>query len=163
MARRVGAWVAWWMLLMAFWVWVDDSVDLAELLAGAGAAAIATSLTELVQHQSRTHLGLRANWLAAAAMLPGQVVRDTGVLLGVLWRAVARGEQPPSRFALVPVDPGDDSAEGALKRALLSAGLSVAPNTFVLDVDRQRRAMVVHQLVPRPVTSHPRHGGGARP
>lgn len=163
MTRRVGAWVAWWVLLMAFWVWVDDSVDLAELLAGAGAAAIATSVTELVQHQSQTHLRLRADWLAPAATLPRQLVRDMRVLLVVLWRRLAKGEQPPSRFALVPVDPGGDRPEGAVRRALLTAGLSVTPNTFVLDVDRQRRALVVHQLVPAPVTDAGARAARPRP
>jgi hypothetical protein len=39
-ARRVGSWLVWWVLMMSFWVMIDDSVETDELLAGAGAAAL---------------------------------------------------------------------------------------------------------------------------
>ncbi|HUY45630.1 MAG TPA: hypothetical protein VMV92_07875 [Streptosporangiaceae bacterium] len=31
-ARRAGAWIVWWVLLMSFWVIPDDSIALDELL-----------------------------------------------------------------------------------------------------------------------------------
>lgn len=43
-ARRVRAWLAWWAAMMALWVIVDDSLQPDELLAGAGAAALAAEL-----------------------------------------------------------------------------------------------------------------------
>lgn len=46
--RRVGSWFIWWALMMSFWVMLDDSVSTDELLAGAGAAALAALLAELV-------------------------------------------------------------------------------------------------------------------
>ena len=39
--RRVRSWLVWWVLLMAFWVIIDDSIATDELLAGVGAAALA--------------------------------------------------------------------------------------------------------------------------
>jgi hypothetical protein len=50
-ARRAGAWLVWWVLLMSLWVIVDDSIALDELLAGVGAAALAAFLAELVTHR----------------------------------------------------------------------------------------------------------------
>ena len=41
LAHRIGAWVTWWVLLMSFWIILDDSIALDELLAGAGAAGLA--------------------------------------------------------------------------------------------------------------------------
>jgi multisubunit Na+/H+ antiporter MnhE subunit len=146
-ARRVGAWLVWWVLLMSFWVILDDSIALDELLAGAGAAALAAFLAELVTYQTATRFRMRIEWVAPALGLPGQVVRDTASVFAALWRRLARGEQPPSGFWDIPTRFGDASDEGVTRRVLLVGGRSVAPNTFVLGIDKERNVMVVHQLV----------------
>jgi multisubunit Na+/H+ antiporter MnhE subunit len=146
-ARRVGAWLVWWVLLMSLWVSVDDSIAVDELLAGAGAAALTAFLADVVTHQAATRFRMRAGWLAPALSLPGQVARDTVVVFAVLWRRLLRGEQPPSGFREIPVRFGGTSDEDAIRRVLLVGGRSVAPNTFVLGIDRERDVMVVHQLV----------------
>src|ERR1700722_19415386 len=53
-AARAGAWLIWWVLLMSFWVMLDDSVATDELLAGAGAAAIAAVVAEVAGYQAAT-------------------------------------------------------------------------------------------------------------
>jgi multisubunit Na+/H+ antiporter MnhE subunit len=146
-ARRVGSWLVWWVLMMSFWVMLDDSVSTDELLAGAGAAALAALLAELVTYQAAARFRMRIGWLVPALSLPGQVVRDTAVVYRALWRRVARGEQPPSAFLELPARYGDDSFEGMTRRVLLVGGTSVAPNTFVLGIDPERDVMVVHRLV----------------
>ena len=88
-----------------------------------------------------------AGWVIPALGLPGQVVRDTVIVFAALWRRLAHGEQPPSGFREIPTRFGDDSDEGVTRRVLLVGGRSVAPNTFVLGIDRERNVMVVHQLV----------------
>ncbi len=52
--RRVGSWLVWWTLLMALWVWVDDSIALAELLAGGAVAAVGALFADLVSYQTAT-------------------------------------------------------------------------------------------------------------
>jgi multisubunit Na+/H+ antiporter MnhE subunit len=147
LARRVGAWVTWWVLLMSFWVIVDDSIAADELLAGAGAAAIGASLAELVTYQAATRLRVRIEWAAQALRLPGEVARDTGIVFAALWRRLARGEEPPSGFRVLPARYGDDTAGGKTRRALLVGGSSFAPNSFALGIDRDRDVIVIHQLV----------------
>jgi multisubunit Na+/H+ antiporter MnhE subunit len=146
-ARRAGAWLVWWVLLMSLWVIVDDSIALDELLAGAGAAALAAFLAELVTHQAATRFRMRAEWVVPALSLPGEVVRDTVIVFAALWRRVVRGEQPSSGFREIPARFGGTSDEDVTRRVLLIGGRSVAPNTFVLGIDPERNVMVVHQLV----------------
>jgi multisubunit Na+/H+ antiporter MnhE subunit len=146
-ARRAGSWLVWWVLMMSFWVMIDDSISTDELLAGAGAAALAALLAEVVSYQAATRFRMRIEWLVPALSLPGQVVRDTVIVYRALWRRVARGEQPPSAFADLPARYGDDSPEGVTRRVLLVWGTSVAPNTFALGIDSERDVMVVHRLV----------------
>ena len=147
MARRAGSWLVWWVLMMSFWVMLDDSISTDELLAGAGAAALAALLAEVVTYQAATRFRMRIEWLVPALSLPGQVVRDTVIVYRALWRRLAHGQQPPSAFADLPARYGDDSPEGVTRRVLLVWGTSVAPITFALGVDSERDVMVVHRLV----------------
>jgi multisubunit Na+/H+ antiporter MnhE subunit len=145
--RRVGAWLIWWILMMAFWVMLDDSIATDELLAGAGAAALAALLAELVTYQAASRFRMRISWLVPALRLPGEVARDTVIVYAALWRRLAHGQQPDSAFAELPARFGDDTPEGVTRRTLLIGGRSLAPNTFVLGIDPERDVMVVHQLV----------------
>lgn len=148
-AKRLGAWLVWWVSLMALWIIADDSVAADELLAGAGAAALAAVLAEVAGHQAATRPRLRITWLRPALRLPVHVARDTAVVFVALWRMIVRGEAPRSAFLEVPVRFGQHTNEGAARRALLVAGRSLAPNRLALGLDAQRNVLVVHQLVPR--------------
>jgi multisubunit Na+/H+ antiporter MnhE subunit len=145
--RRAATWLVWWVLLMSFWVILDDSVALDELLAGAGAAALAAFLAELVSYQAATRFRLRVEWLLPALRLPGQVARDTVIVFAALGRRLLRGEQPPSGFREIPVPFGGRGDEDVTRRVLIVGGRSVAPNTFVLGIDSELNVMIVHQLV----------------
>jgi multisubunit Na+/H+ antiporter MnhE subunit len=132
---------------MAFWVIIGDSIAPAELLAGAGASAIGAVLVEVASHQASVRFRVRSAWLPYALGLPRQVLAETGVVFAALWRRLAHGEEPPSGFVAEPARYGPDTPEGRLRRALLVAARSLAPNTFVLGIDRERDVMVVHKLV----------------
>lgn len=146
-ARRVGSWLAWWVLLMSFWVVLDNSIATDELLAGAGAAALAALMAEVALYQAATRFRMRIEWAVRAFSLPGQVASDMAVVFAALWRRVARGEQPPSGFRQIPARYGADTPEGETRRVLLVGGKSVAPNSFALGLDAERQVMVIHQLV----------------
>jgi multisubunit Na+/H+ antiporter MnhE subunit len=147
LSRRIRAWLAWWVVLLGFWVAVDDSIGLAEVGAGAGAAALGAFVAEVAGHQAATRFRLRPEWLFLAVKLPGQVLRDTVIVFGALWRRLVHGQQPPSGFRELPARFGSDTDESVTRRALLVGANSLAPNTFVLGIDEDRDVMVVHQLV----------------
>jgi multisubunit Na+/H+ antiporter MnhE subunit len=146
-ARRAGAWLVWWVLLMSFWVILDNSIESDELLAGAGAAALGAFLAELAFNQAATRFRMRVQWAVPALRLPAQVLGDTGIVFAALWRRLARGQEPDSGFRELPVRYGDDTAEGVTRRVLLIGARSLAPNAFVLGIDSGRDVMVIHQLV----------------
>ena len=146
--RRAAVWLAWWVPLMGLWVALDDSLATGELLAGAGAAAIAAVLAETVCRQAKLRLRTRAAWLLPALVsalgLPGQVAADTVTVYRALWRKLVRGEDPRGGFAEEGIQPG----EGEIVRHTLIIGArSLAPNTFALGIDAERGVMVVHRLV----------------
>jgi multisubunit Na+/H+ antiporter MnhE subunit len=151
-AAWAGSWLAWWVLLLSFWIAVDDSLAVDEVLAGAGAAAIAALVAVLALHQAAVRLRIRPRWLVPALRLPGRVAADTVTVYAALWRRMTCGEQPDSGFVTEPVRYGDDTAEGMTRRVLLTGARSLAPNEFVLGIDAETDTMVLHQLVRK-------HGG----
>ena len=146
-AARVGGWLTWWVLLMSFWIMLDDSLATDELLAGAGAAALAATTAELVSYQAATRFRMKFEWLAPALRLPGQVAADMVIVYRALWRLVVYGEQPASAFVSEPARFGEDTAEGATRRTLLIGARSLAPNAFALGIDSGTDTMVLHKLV----------------
>jgi len=103
LARGVAAWAACWVLLMSFWMIMNNSAALDEVLAGTGAAALAALFVQRVSARAGVRFRVRARWLVPAARLPWDVLRDTGIVFAALWRRVARGEQPASALRELPV------------------------------------------------------------
>ena len=141
-ARRVGSWLVWWVLMMSFWVMLDDSVSTDELLAGAGAAALAALLAELVTYQAATRFRMRIEWLVPALRLPGEVARDTVTVYRALWRRLAHGEQPPSAFLELPA-----------RTAMTAPGGYPPGSSRGGDQPRSQHVRARHRQGPR------RHGG----
>jgi multisubunit Na+/H+ antiporter MnhE subunit len=152
-ARKPAAvitWLTWWILLTSLWVAVDDSVAPDELLAGAGAAALAAVAATLASRQARMRYRIKAAWLPRALALPGQVASDTIAVFAVLARTIATNAPPPrGAFREVPVRYGDDTPLGVTRRVLLTGARSLTPNAFVVDIDKERDVMLVHELVVR--------------
>jgi multisubunit Na+/H+ antiporter MnhE subunit len=148
--RAVITWLTWWVLLMSLWVAVDDSLAPDELLAGAGASALAALAATVVSRQARLRYRVRAAWLPRALALPGQVASDTIAVFAVLAKAVAtRAPAPHGAYREVPVRYGDDTPLGVTRRVLLTGARSLTPNAFVVDLDQERDVMLVHELVTR--------------
>lgn len=143
--RRALGWLAWWVLMMSLWVMIDDSIQFDELLAGAGAAALAALAVELATYQAsvRFRPGPARLLTAEVLRLPGQAARDTVTVFAALGRMLVSGRPPAGGFAEVPVD----VPPGEAGRVLLTGLRSFAPNTFVVGIDDERGVMVVHQLV----------------
>jgi multisubunit Na+/H+ antiporter MnhE subunit len=145
--RRAAAWLGWWIVLMAFWVITDDSIAADELLAGAGAAVLASVMVDLASRRASVTFAMRAAWLPGVLRLPRQVLNETVIVFTALWRRLARGEEPPSGFVAESVEYGPDTAQGKMRRALIVGARSLAPNAFVLGIDRDQDLMIMHKLV----------------
>src|SRR5690242_13824441 len=140
-AAWAGSWLAWWVLLLSFWIAIDDSLAVDEMLAGVGAAAIAALVADVALYQAAVRLQVRPRWLVPALRLPGQVVTDTVTVYAALWRRIVRGEQPDSGFVTEPARYGDEGAEDITRRVLLIGARSLAPNTFALGIDAETDTM----------------------
>ncbi len=151
---RVITWLTWWVLLMSLWVALDDSLASDELLAGAGVAALAALVAEMISHQAGIRYRIKAAWLLKVVTLPGDVARDTFAVFAVLAQTLRTGTihhrpEKVGAYREVPVRYGDDTPQGVTRRVLITGARSLTPNAFVVDFDAERDVMLVHELVVR--------------
>lgn len=143
----IRAWIAWFVLLNLTWFLLIDNLILAEQVLGMFASALAATAAVALGRQRLFRFRPRWAWVAPARRLPWQTVVETGWVLGALFRQLAGGPKRRGSFRQVPVTLPDDESGAATKRALLTAGLSFPPNSYVLEIDAEREQMLVHQLI----------------
>jgi multisubunit Na+/H+ antiporter MnhE subunit len=151
----VRAWLVWWALLAGLWLALVDTVVVPELVAGAVAAAIAATGAVLVRGRRQVLLRPRAAWLPGALRAIARFGPDLVPLASALWRRGVRRADERGRLVEVPYGAVADDREAAAHRVLTEALGSFTPNSIVVDVDTERRVLLVHELVP---TSDPAAG-----
>ncbi len=82
----------------------------------------------------------------AALVLPlrfawAMLTSGAQTIAAIVRRGLSIGKPPPASFVRIPFAPM--SAQGA---ALLGCMISLTPGTTVIDIDMQRREMVLHML-----------------
>jgi len=142
--------VAWWCVLFGLWVALVGTKAWLELVAGACAAAIGTASLEVVRSQGVLAFRFHARWLLEAGRPLARIVPDFVVLTLALVR-----RRPGGAFRAVPFEPGGDTPLGAGRRAFVTVAGSLAPNTLVVDVDRERNLLLVHELDPAHASEPP--------
>jgi multisubunit Na+/H+ antiporter MnhE subunit len=149
MTRHLKFWIAWYVPLVGLWLAFTSTLDAHELLLGLVAAAVGATAQEVVNAQDLVRFRLRPRWLADLRLLPRQVLADCWPLAVVLWRRLARGQAVAGTFRTVPfpVVDQDDATENA-RKALVTAAVSVTPNTYVVGIEGEEGVMLIHQLVP---------------
>ena len=88
-------------------------------------------------------------WSRHLFALPGQVALDAALLLRGIGRGILPHRRVPGKFRVLPFRAGSSGASDTERRALVTALGSLAPNTYVIHIDRERDRLLVHQLVAR--------------
>ena len=146
---RAVPWLLAWALLFALWMLLVATVDPLEVLAGAVASALAATGFEVVRRQRIAPLRPKPAWFLRAWSLPFRVAAEFGVVMAALWRRVVLRRPVRGSFRAVPLEVGGRDARSITRRALITAGASLAPNRYVIDFDRTEGRVLVHELVAR--------------
>lgn len=147
-ARRAFAWTVGWVFAAAFYLLLIDITDLPELLVGAGAAVLAATGLELAREQGIVGESLRLGWLLRLYRPVLRVPRDVLTVSAIALRSLVRREAAVGEFRAIPFKPGENEHHETGRRALAEAAGSLAPNTFVVGIDGERRLLLAHQLSP---------------
>jgi multisubunit Na+/H+ antiporter MnhE subunit len=141
-----------WIALVVLWLMLAGTFSAQELVAAVMAATLGLGLGIVLVRRGVLQATIRPAWLRSLLPLPGRLLRDTWMVFLALTRHLAAGQPINGSFQELPFQANGPGALDVGRRALVTTVLSFTPNTFVIGIDRERRRMVVHQLVPRPIS-----------
>jgi multisubunit Na+/H+ antiporter MnhE subunit len=140
-------WLTWWVALTVLYWLLVFKTEPAELVAGAICGAISATGAELVRRHGSVRFAPGWGWLPALVPLPLLTIRDTFMLVGVLWRVIVRREDVRGRYVALPFKGAHGGgAEGAGRRAMTKWIGSVAPNSLVVGFAERHNRVLLHQL-----------------
>jgi len=159
--------------LLGMWIVLAGQPDIQDLAVGSAAAVLAVAAGYLVSERGMMVPSVRVADLQILARVPWQVVAETRQVFALAARKAAGRPAAPGTLCTVPVDlgpvdlgpvdlgpvdlgPVDLGPAGtgtdrrgwpaARREAVLTALLSAAPNTIVVDIDMAAGTALVHQL-----------------
>lgn len=142
----------------AGWLLLVQSVELPELITGAIAALLAAAVAVGgCDFAGLVGIGPVAAWSRRAPRLPWQILKGTARVFGTLRHPRRLHLRGVGRMTALPLPDSGTSPLAIARRALAIWGTSLAPDEYVVCIEREGGRMVVHQLPPKPGV-----GGGAR-
>jgi multisubunit Na+/H+ antiporter MnhE subunit len=138
--------------LLGMWIVLAGQPDAQDLAVGSVAAVLAVSVGYLLSQRGKMVPSVRAADLRTLAAVPWQVVVETGQVFALAARKASGRPAAPGALHTVPLDAGPDVRgwPAARREAVLTALLSAAPNTVVVDIDMEAGTALVHQLAGAP-------------
>lgn len=134
--------------LLGMWIVLAGQPDAQDLEAGSVAAVLAVGIGYLLSQRGKMVPSVQAADLHTLAALPWQVVVETGQVFALAARKASGHPVAAGTLRTVPLDAGPDVRgwPAARREAVLTALLSAAPNTVVVDIDMEAGTALVHQL-----------------
>ena len=135
--------------LLGMWIVLAGQPDAQDLAAGSVAAVLAVGVGYLLSQRGKMVPSVRAADLRTLAAVPWQVVVETGQVFALAARKASGHPAAPGALRTVLLDAGPDVRgwPAARREAVLTALLSAAPNTVVVDIDMEAGTALVHQLI----------------
>src|SRR4051812_13811741 len=88
--------------LVCGWFMFTGQISMSDAEVGGAALVLVLLLAARLAVMRFAQFRPRPAWLAQAVTLPWQLLHDTVIVIGILWRRLARGERSTGRFAVAP-------------------------------------------------------------
>jgi multisubunit Na+/H+ antiporter MnhE subunit len=139
--------------LLGLWIVLAGQPAPQDLVAGSVAAVFTVGVGYLLSQRGQMVPSVQAADLRTLAAVPWQVVAETGQVFALAARKALGRPVAPGALCTIALDVGPDARgwPAARREAVLTALLSAAPNTLVVDIDMEAGTALVHKLAaPRP-------------
>ena len=138
--------------LLGMWIVLAGQPDIQDLVVGSVASVLAVGTGYLVSDRGKMVPSAQVADLRTVVGVPWQVVAETGQVFALAARKAVGRPVAPGALCTVPVDVGTDVRgwPAARREAVLTALMSAAPNTIVVDIDMEAGTALVHQLAGAP-------------
>jgi hypothetical protein len=145
--RHAVSWLGWWLALFWLWLLLAGEWNRQEWVAAAAAAAIGATLGELARARTGASPSLPRRALADAPRALGMVVVDFGIVAWALLESLARCEVVRGEFRSHELAPATRARDPRL-RAWTALLASFSPNAYVVEIERESRSVLLHDLRP---------------
>lgn len=135
-------------VLFALWLLLVDATDAPNLLTGAVCAIAAAVLATVVQSLRTVHARLRPSMLVRAYRPFLALLADTGRVTAALFSRLVLRRPVRGRFRAVRYRASGEESEDVARCLLTEWAASLAANRYAIGVDRRRKLLLVHELVP---------------
>ena len=144
--KRYLAPVAEWACLATLYLVFAGKTSLDECVAAVVVGGLAAALRRWLL--GREGQGLRPGRVPMHTLLHplAALARDSAVVGGALLRRVLWRRPLAGGFAEIRFDAGGVDPRDAARRAIVMTAISLAPNTFVVDVAEGRDRLIIHRL-----------------
>ena len=141
--KRIAGWITWF--LAAWWLWMllVGEWNHYEWIAATIVALVAASLFELMRSSVNAVARVPFAWVARASGVPRQIFVDFGIITAALFQPNVRGV-----FRAHAFDATGDDASDVGARAWADWAANLSPNAIPIDIDREQRLSLVHDIVP---------------
>jgi hypothetical protein len=153
--QHARAWLVTFVVLWSGWILLAGEWNHYEWIAATGAAAVAATVAEIARSRSGVSARLPGAWLRRGHSAFLQVFVDFGIVLCVLARSTLRGEAVRGEFHSHESDMAGNGAAAVGTRAWRTLLADYSPNAYVVDVDHETGAVLLHELVLRRSSEEP--------
>ena len=135
------------------WIVFVGTFSLHELLIGVLGALLATAGLSIINRHYPARFHPRLTELLSLWRLPGYLVSDTWKILALRDKDLRSIQTANSLFLVVPFRAGKkDDPRATARRALAVIYSTITPNTVVLGVNTNDQNLLLHQLIPGPIS-----------
>jgi hypothetical protein len=153
--QRVVGWLLAWVAFFWLWLLLAGEWNRQEWIAAAAAATVAATLGELARTRGGVRARVRRTWLLQAWSVPQQLFVDFGLLLWALVLSAARRKAVRGRFVARPFPAGGHDAHAIGRRAWIGVTATFSPNAYVVELDPDRKLVLLHDLIPSRASEKP--------
>jgi hypothetical protein len=146
--KHVIPWLAWWLALFWLWLLLVGEWNREQVVAAAIAATIAASVAEFARARTDFSAPLPLRLLADVPQALAMVVVDFGILAWALLEGIARRRIVRGELVARERRRGSWVTQGTGPRAWTVLVASFSPNAYVIEVDPEKRRVLLHDLVP---------------
>ena len=148
--------------LFGGWIWLVATLHLHEVIVGAVVVMLSTAFCALVLRSAPLPLQLRLRDVLAIRHVPSEIVKDTWVVLTVLYRDLFRGEPAGSFYRVAGFRTGRRDPVLVARSALATTYATLSPNVVVVGIDPTQGHILFHQLQRDDVPSSTRALGAGK-
>lgn len=140
-----------WLLFLGLYLLFCGKADPSEVAAGGAAAAIALLLVRTLRDSFRSPLRIKAVWLLLLWRIPIAMFAESWLLLVALVRQLTGG-RVEGTMVNHPF-PFEEDRHEAARRAWMTLGVCITPNSYLVYLDREKKTVLIRQLVGRKLST----------